>query len=175
MNLIPYLAVLLFVFAVALLWLASRRQRSLGLPAGRIVSTDTGAWGKVTQPLYDRITGLTGRPDYLIQQGNLYIPVEVKSTRISAAPYDSHIFQLAAYCRLVHATYGERPPHGILHYANRTFEIDYTPELENALFDLLEEIREQDRKKEPPDRSHASAARCSRCGYRHTCDQVLRG
>jgi CRISPR-associated exonuclease Cas4 len=168
----PILAAFLFLFALALLWLSHRRQKALGLPAGRIIYTDTRAWEPLEEPLYDPDLGLTGRPDYLVEDKGRVIPVEVKSTSISAAPYDSHIYQLAAYCRLVQRRFGKRPDYGILHYANRTFAIDYTPELEKAFLELLEEIRTVDRRREV-DRSHDSAARCSRCGFRAICDQRL--
>jgi CRISPR-associated exonuclease Cas4 len=170
----PSLAILLLIGGLVLLWLASRRRKELGLPAGRIIYADTSAWGEVQEPLYDRALGLTGRPDYLVQKGKYTIPVEVKSSQVSHAPYDSHIFQLAAYCLLVESAYGMRPPYGILHYPNRTYAIDYTRQLETSLLDLLEEIRSQERSKEV-NRSHDQAARCARCGFRSICDQALRG
>ncbi|HEX9028438.1 MAG TPA: CRISPR-associated protein Cas4 [Anaerolineales bacterium] len=168
----PILAVFLLVLAVVLLWLAGRRQKASGLPAGRIIYTDTRAWGPVEEPLYAADLGLTGRPDYLVQRDNQVIPVEVKSGRAAEAPYDSHIYQLAAYCLLVQRVYGKRPAYGILRYANRTFAIDYTPQLEASLLALLDEIRVQERRKEVA-RSHESAARCKGCGYRSICDQRL--
>jgi CRISPR-associated exonuclease Cas4 len=170
----PALAILLLIVGLVLLWLASRRRKDLGLPAGRIIYADTSAWGAVQEPLYDRALGLTGRPDYLVQKGKNTIPVEVKSSQVSHAPYDSHIYQLAAYCLLVESTFGVRPPYGILHYPNRTYAIDYTRQLETSLRSLLDEIRDQERSKEI-DRSHNQAARCARCGFRSLCDQALRG
>jgi CRISPR-associated exonuclease Cas4 len=170
----PVLAVVLLIAGLALFWLASRRRKDLGLPAGRIIYADTRAWGAVQEPLYDRTLGLTGRPDYLVQKGKHTIPVEVKTSQVSHAPYDSHIFQLAAYCRLVESTFGVRPPYGILHYSNRTYAIDYTRQLENALLSLLDEMRAQEHSPDI-DRSHNQAARCARCGFRSACDQALRG
>ncbi len=167
------LSIVLFIIALILLWQARRRQKEIGLPAGRVIYADTSRWGAVEEPLYNAQLGLAGKPDYLIQQGDQFIPVEVKSSRVGSAPYDAHIFQLAAYCLLVESTYQERPAYGILHYPNRTFAIDYTIELETALLDLLEEIRDQDRRKEIQ-RSHDSPARCNRCGYRSICEQALR-
>jgi len=165
-------ALLALVFSLALFWLARRQKKASGLPAGRVIYADTHGWGAVEQPLYDADLGLVGKPDYLVEQNQQIVPVEVKSSRISAAPYDAHIFQLAAYCLLVQSHYGKRPPYGILHYPNRTFAIDYTPELEARLLALLAEIRTQERRPETP-RSHDSAARCSRCGFRAICDQRL--
>lgn len=166
------LAILLILIASVLFWQAGRRQKAAGLPGGRVISSDTHQWGSVTEPLYDPHHGLTGKPDYLVQHGNDLIPVEVKSNRVSAAPYDAHIFQLAAYCLLVESVYGKRPPYGILHYQNRTFAIDYTRELESNLLDILEEMRVQDRHKDVA-RSHDEPARCRGCGYRSTCDQAI--
>ncbi len=167
------LSIVLFIIALLLLWQVRRRQKEIGMPAGRVIYADTRRWGAVEEPLYNAQLGLTGKPDYLVQQRDQYIPVEVKSSRVGSAPYDAHIFQLAAYCLLVESTYQKRPEYGILHYPNRTFAIDYTIELETALLDLLEEMRDQDRRKEIQ-RSHDSPARCSRCGYRSICEQALR-
>jgi len=167
-----FVAFLLFIFALALFWQASRQQKNAGLPSGRVIYADTRAWGPLEQPLYDPVSGLTGKPDYLVEEKDQIIPVEVKSSQVSAAPYDAHIYQVAAYCLLVHRHYGKRPPFGILHYANRTFAVDYTPQLEAALLEKLDEMRQTDRRKDIP-RSHDSAARCARCGYRSSCDQRL--
>ncbi|MEW5869285.1 MAG: CRISPR-associated protein Cas4 [Chloroflexota bacterium] len=166
------LAALLFVVALLLFWRSGRQQKAAGLPAGRVIYSDTRAWGPVEQALYDPELGLTGRPDYLVEQGGQVIPVEVKSSQVDAAPYDAHIYQLAVYCLLVQRAYGKRPPYGILHYPNRTYAIDYTPQLESALLDLLDEMRARERRKEVA-RSHDSAARCRACGFRSVCDQSL--
>ncbi len=169
-----FFAFLLFIAGLALLWYSNRQRQATGLPGGRVIYSDTHKWGAVSEPLYDPELGLTGKPDYLVEQGGKIIPVEVKSSPALEGPYDSHIYQVAAYCRLVQRTHGKRPPYGILHYPNRTYAIDYTPALEAALTVILQEIRSQDRASEV-DRSHDSAARCSGCGYRAICDQRLRG
>lgn len=166
------LVVILLIVAAALFWQSSRQRREAGLPGGRIIYTDTRAWGEVQKPLYDPVTGLTGKPDYLIEQNGQVIPVEVKSGRAPAAPYDSHIYQVAAYCFLVHKTYGKRPPYGIIHYKERDFAVDYTPDLEQALLDVLDDMRRDEHRSDVP-RSHDQAARCARCGFRAVCDQSL--
>jgi len=167
-----YLAVFFLFLALVLFWLSTRQRRSAGLPAGRVIYTDTRAWGPVEQPLYDAGLGLTGKPDYLVEQQGQVIPVEVKSGRVGGTPHDSHIYQLAAYCLLVHRQLGKRPAYGILHYPNRTFAIDYTPQLEASLLALLDEMHGQQKRKDVA-RSHENPARCSRCGFRHICDQRL--
>ncbi len=168
-----YLALALILIALLLLWISTRRQAEAGLPGGRVIYTDTRGWGPVEKPLYDASLGLTGKPDYLVEKGKQIIPVEVKTSRVVDAPYDSHIFQLAAYCLLVQRTLGVRPPYGILRYSNRTFAIDYTTQLETELIELINEMRAAGERKEQ-DRSHQSPERCARCGYRSSCDQALR-
>ena len=171
------LAILLIAVALLLLWESNRRKSSGGIPGGRVIYTDTRSWGPVEKPLFDPVTALAGKPDYLVEKGEQIIPVEVKSSRAIDRPLDSHIFQLAAYCLLVDRVMGKRPPYGILHYprsskAGRTYAIDYTPQLEAALLDLLEEMHQQEKRRDIK-RSHESAARCSGCGYRSNCDQRL--
>jgi CRISPR-associated exonuclease Cas4 len=167
-----YLIIALFLIAVILFWQSGRQRREAGLPGGRVIYTDTDGWGKVERPLYNKALNLTGKPDYLVRQGKTVIPVEVKSGRAPQSPYDSHIFQLASYCLLVEKTYGKRPPYGIIHYQDRDFAIDYTPELEFALMDLLAEMQ-RDVYREEINRSHGQAARCAGCGFHEICDQSL--
>jgi len=165
-------ALTLFILALVLILISGRQRRAAGLPGGQIIYTDTRGWGKVEKPLYDRDLGLTGKPDYLVEQDGRLIPVEVKTGRTPEAPYDSHIFQLAAYCLLVEKTYDKRPTHGIIHYPDRDFSVDYTPELESALLDLLADLR-RDEVRHAIHRSHEEQHRCLRCGFRDVCDERL--
>jgi CRISPR-associated exonuclease Cas4 len=168
----PVLALFLIILALVFYFLSLGQRKQTGLPGGQVVYTDTHAWGKVERPFYDPDLELTGKPDYLVEQNGAYIPVEVKSGRTPAAPYDSHIYQLAAYCLLVHRATGKRPPYGIIHYEKRDFAIDYTPQLEQQLLDLVTEMHSA-QYRDQLDRSHEHPARCARCGYRETCDQVI--
>ena len=163
---------LLLLFAFILFFISRMQRRAAGLPGGRVIYTDTRAWGKLEKPLFDKDLGLTGRPDYLVEQNGRIIPVEVKTGRTPEAPYDSHIFQVAVYCLLVQKTYGKRPPYGIIHYPGRDFAVDYTRELENTLLDVLADMRISEHHQEVP-RSHEDPRRCRRCGFRDVCDQRL--
>lgn len=163
---------LLLLAGALLLWLGARQRRASGLPAGRIIYDDSGGRIKVERPLYDSTLGLTGKPDYVIKQGETLIPVEVKSGFAPSRPYQGHIFQLAAYCLLLQRQTGNRPSYGVIQYRNRSFAIDYTTALENELMTLIGEMRYQERRGEA-DRSHQEPARCARCGYRSLCDQRL--
>ncbi len=163
---------ILFIFGFILLWQANRQHKASGLPGCNVIYADTSAWGPVEKVLYDSNLDLSGRPDYLIRQGKDIIPVEVKASRVFQSPYDSHIYQLAAYCYLVHSNYNVRPTHGILHYDNRTYRIEYTQELETSLIALVGEMRTKGHLRKI-NRSHHSSQRCQRCGYRNSCDQGL--
>lgn len=167
-----WIALIALLIAIILFWVSTQQRKHSGLPGGRVIYTDTRAWGKpVEKPLYDPVLGLTGKPDYLVQQGNQVIPVEVKSSNVSDAPYDSHILQLAAYCMLVEHSMHKRPRYGILHYPKRSFAIDFTPALEAAVMQVLVEM--QSSRKDIP-RTHNAPQRCARCGFRSVCDQALR-
>lgn len=171
MNTLPF-ALIIFIIALVVFWGASRKQSQTGLPSGRVIYNDTRAWGESDKPLFDPVYDITGKPDYLVKEHGVIIPVEVKTSRTPNSPYDSHVFQLAAYCMLVQRTYGTRPPYGIIKYPHRTFSVDYTQALENELIELIADIRIQQRKKNVP-RSHNSPARCAGCGYRELCDDRL--
>ncbi|MEA3349733.1 MAG: CRISPR-associated protein Cas4 [Chloroflexota bacterium] len=170
-----YIAIAAIVFIIIGLLLirqAGKQRKTTGLPGGKVVYADTRKWGEVEEPLYDEVLDLVGRPDYLVKQRKMIIPVEVKSTQVAQSPYDSHIFQLAAYCYLVEQEYGTRPNHGLLHYPNRTYCIEYTSELEAELIKLVAEMRTKGHLKKI-NRSHQSQRRCASCGYRSNCDQSL--
>lgn len=161
------------IFAgLILLAISSRQRRLLGLPTGRVVYSDPKLWGKLERPLYSSQLGLVGKPDYLIRKGATLIPVEVKSRRPRQSSSESHLFQLAAYCLLVEHSFGKRPPSGILSYPDGAVAVDYTHELESRLIQLIEDVRTKDRFNNV-DRSHASTARCRRCGFNAICDQAL--
>ncbi len=163
------LVFLLLLAGAVLLWLARRLRARSGLPAGRVVAADVGSWRRLDRPLFSRRYGLTGRPDYVVADGADLIPVEVKSARAPARPYASHVLQLAAYCLLVAETSGRRPPYGILRYADRTFRIPYTRELEEQLIEVLEAMRDDLAAGDAP-RRHQDPRRCAACGYREVCE-----
>ncbi len=170
----PALLVPVFLLFLAILFFvnASRQRKQSGLPDGRVIYSDTGAWDRVERPLYDSQTGLTGKPDYIVEQNGRQIPVEVKSSTAPAFPYEGHIYQLAAYCQLIEHTTGLRPPYGIIAYRDRSFAIDYTPDLEARLADVLADMRQYERRG-MPSRSHEQPGRCARCGFRSLCDQRI--
>ncbi len=171
---IPLLVLALVLLLVGLLALlqGGRQQRASGLPSGRVIYADPKIIGQPEKPYFDANLRLTGRPDYLVEEDGALIPVEVKSGWAPSEPHAGHIFQLLAYCVLVERSSGRRPPYGILRYRNRSFAIDYTPQAERELLDLLDEIHAAGARKEQM-RSHEDAARCTRCGFRSLCEERL--
>lgn len=167
-----YVALLMVLVAITLFWLSRKQEKASGLPGGRVIYVDSTKWGAVKEPFYDPGLGITGKPDYLVEQGKLIIPVEVKTSQAQHGPYDSHVFQLATYCLLVERHFHKRPTYGILHYPNRTFRIDYTPGLEAEVRSLLSEMRAKENLREIH-RSHESASRCQHCGFRSECGESL--
>jgi CRISPR-associated exonuclease Cas4 len=166
------IALVLLVTAIFLWWLSSRLQQQTGLPRARVVYDDASASRIESPPLVDHRWKIAGRPDYLLEQNGGYIPVEVKPTRRANQPYESDLMQLAAYCHLVEVHYGIRPTHGLLRYANHTFEIPYTDEVEEALGETLRLMAEMERKG-TAHRSHQQPARCRSCSQRAYCDEAL--
>jgi len=168
---------LLALLGVGLLLLAARlRQQAqttrvaAGLPAGEIIYADTATWQPTQEAILSRRWGLVGKPDYLVEQGDGVIPVEVKSSRLprSGAPHEGHVLQLAAYCALVADTYGRRPPYGYVHYRDATVKVPYTPALEEALRTALAQMRAA-RHAADVQRSHQDYWRCRRCGLAYAC------
>jgi CRISPR-associated exonuclease Cas4 len=168
-----YSSIVLFALSALLFVLVARQRKQAGLPPSRIIYSDAGQWGKVEKPLYHEQLHLAGKPDYVVREGKQMIPVEVKSRQAPAIPFEGHIYQLAAYCLLVEHAYGIRPDHGILHYSNRSYAVDFTPGLERSLQAIVEEMQIQSTHSDV-NRSHDDAKRCRHCGYRPICDQALR-
>lgn len=162
----------LLALGLLLLWLAQRGRARSGLPRGRVTYTDTGGWNRLERPLFSSRFSLTGKPDYLVADGRDVVPVEVKSGPAPAQPYLSHVLQLAAYCLLVEECYRRRPLYGIVKYADRAFEVEYTPELEEELLVTLEDMRSA-LARGYATRDHDDPGRCRACGQRVQCDQRL--
>jgi CRISPR-associated exonuclease Cas4 len=166
-------ALALLAVGIVAIVLSRRAQSAAGLPAGRIIYSDTSRWQRAERPLFSRRHQLAGKPDYVVREGRAIIPVEVKSSRApTSGPREGHVLQLAAYCLLVEETEGVRPSHGIIRYADQTFQVDNTPELARALLATLDAMR-RDVARGQSRRSHADAARCRRCGVRSACDERL--
>jgi CRISPR-associated exonuclease Cas4 len=164
------IAIFLFASGLALVVWARLKRRETGLPIGRVVYDDTGAWQECPRPFFSRRHLLTGKPDYIVAQGDDLIPVELKPRRSGQSPYDSDVLQVAAYCLLIEDSSGTAPPYGVVRYAGATFHVEYTPALRAELLQTMRSMRFHLRAMEVA-RSHSSPGRCRACGHREHCQQ----
>ena len=166
---IALIAVSIIVLAAgAALWFAARRSaQALGMPA-EIAYAD-----QDNEVLVSERFGLTGRPDYILEQGNEPVPVERKSRNVSqAGPYGGELLQLAAYCLLVEERYQTKVTRGRLQYLNRSIDVPFDDDLRGWLMRSLEAV-DSASEFTVINRSHASPARCRGCRFRQGCGQAL--
>lgn len=116
--------------------------------------------------------GLKGHPDFLFEQNGQIIPVEAKTGRTPTHPFPNHVMQLIIYCVLVEDNYGVRPPYGVIRYPEKQFIVDFTPEQEAALAQILTDMRQKSLLHDVH-RSHNNARLCATCGFRKYCDEQL--
>jgi len=162
---------LLLAVGGSLVLISRRWEMDAGIPGGRVVLVDLERDGHPATPMVDEALGLSGRPDLVLEERGVQIPVEIKSGKAPATPHLSHTLQLAAYCRLIEVTCGRRPSHGILHYVDRTYSLPYTRPLEREMLRMIGRLQAQVGRL--PARSHDEPARCAGCGYVSACDQRL--
>ncbi len=164
------------LFGVAA-WLSRHANREValaGLGQVKVVYSDTGAWEKVPVPLFSARYNLSGRPDYIVRGKEGLAVVEVKPLRNAVRPYESDLMQLAAYCLLLEEDWGETPHFGLLRYSDKTFRVEWTPELKTGLLNILEEMREllvfpATRGEDMPLPQHDMTKRCTTCGFNYIC------
>ncbi|HEY3288930.1 MAG TPA: Dna2/Cas4 domain-containing protein [Anaerolineae bacterium] len=173
MNLYVLIAAAGVVLAIVFFVLSLRLAKRSGLPPGKVIYSDTGAWQRNWQSLFSQVYRIVGKPDYLVRSKHAIIPVEFKSGLAPTAPHLGHVLQLAAYCLLVEECLKIRPTHGIIKYDNREFEIAYTSDLEQSLVRVVSEMRAGARLTDGPHRSHNEISRCKRCGVRDGCSEKL--
>lgn len=166
------LVIFLIAFAVAAVLIALRLRQSTGLPEGRVVYSDTGAWERNERAFFSQKYRLTGKPDYLVRTEKGLVPVEIKSGDAPSQPREGHVLQLAAYCLLVEEAYNERVPMGIIRYDDKQFAIDHTPALRARLLGVMNDMRAA-LDVADAHRNHNDAHRCGACGLRQACDERL--
>lgn len=166
-------ALLALAAGAALWWASERRRREFGLPRGRAIYQDRPEGREPV--LRARTLPLRGRPDLLLRQGDVVIPVEIKTGRTPREPYQGHIFQLLAYCLLVEEHHGVRPPYGLIRYPGREFRIAFDQAREQELRALVQDIAQAKRWSKGQRRSHQYPRRCAACGFRTHCDERLPG
>ncbi len=116
--------------------------------------------------------GLSGRPDAVLLDGDLHIPVEVKTGRTPRGPLFSHILQIAAYCLLLEEEYGKAPPYGVIRYGDGSHDIEYNDDLKRLVLQKMGEMRSCLAKGEAH-RNHNRPGKCVHCSRRSVCPERL--
>ena len=80
--------------------------------------------------------------------------------------------QLMAYCLLVEVNYQTRPAYGVIRYPENEFMIEFTPEREAALLEILADMWEK-RSQSDVLRSHNNPRICAACGFYDQCNERL--
>lgn len=138
MDFLPIIAGIALISGIILFIVWYLQTKSLGVLKNRPIYSDS-----ENQPgeiLFSKTLSLSGKPDYLIKQDDMIIPVEIKSGRTPNEPYQNHEMQLMAYCLLVEENYGIRPAGGFIKYPEKEFKVAYTDEARNAIKDLVGEM-----------------------------------
>jgi CRISPR-associated exonuclease Cas4 len=139
--------------------------------AGRVVASDSGV-ARRSRVLRSARYGISGRPDYLVEEGGRVVPVEVKPSRRSDTPWLRDVVQLAAYCLLVEETEPRFAGYGYLRYAGRTFRVDFTESLRAELLRTAEALR-ADLTAFDVDPNHTDPSRCARCPLVRVCGRPV--
>lgn len=138
MNIILIIAVLALISGIGLLIYWFFLNKGLGVLKTKPIYTDSE--NNPGEVLFAKSLALCGKPDYLIKQDGMIIPVEVKSGGTPSEPYQNHEMQLMAYCLLVEENYGVRPIGGVIKYPEKEFKVAYTQEAESSIKDLVGEM-----------------------------------
>jgi len=117
-----------------------QQKKRFGVLTNKRIYSDTAE--RPGKTLYAKSVNLIGKPDYLIEQKGMVIPVEVKTGKTPPEPYLNHTMQLMAYCLLVEENYRKRPPGGYVRYPNQEFHLQYTDEARASLLELIGELNE---------------------------------
>ena len=116
--------------------------------------------------------GLSGRPDAVLLEGDVHIPVEVKTGRTPRGPLFSHILQIAAYCLLIEEEYGKAPPYGIIRYGDVSHDIEYNQDLRRLVLQKMGEMRACLTSRDAH-RNHNRPGKCIHCSRRSVCPERL--
>lgn len=148
---------------------AKRALREAGERHGRVIDSDLAGAGRL---LEDPDWDLTGTPDYIMETDSGLVPVEVKTGKTPARPFESHAMQVACYLRLLEATTGRSPKYGLLTYPDRIFQVQWDAARRASLRKLVDAIHAAELEGKA-DRDHAHVGRCRGCARRDECDQRL--
>ncbi|MFO7792861.1 MAG: CRISPR-associated protein Cas4 [Candidatus Saliniplasma sp.] len=146
------------------------KKEKLNMPDGKVEYVDI--YEESSKLFSTEKYRLRGRPDYVVEEDGIKIPVEIKTGRVPKGPFFSHILQIAAYCLLIEEEIGKTPPHGIVKYGDKEFEVEYDDDLKELLLEKLSDMREIF-KTEDVHRNHNREGKCRNCSRREICPESL--
>ncbi|HEX6535130.1 MAG TPA: Dna2/Cas4 domain-containing protein [Gemmatimonadaceae bacterium] len=164
------LPLLLAAVAAVLAVLSAVLYRRFGV-RGRVVASDA----RVARParvMRSARHGVSGKPDYLVEERGRVVPVELKPARRAEKPWLRDVVQLAAYCLLLEEIEPRFAGYGYLRYADRTFRIDFTDTLREELLRTLAALR-ADLAAADVEPNHADPRRCARCALIAACGRPI--
>jgi len=129
-----------------------------------------------TPVLKSRKYNLAGRPDYMIKEKDMRLPVEVKTGRRPKAPFFSHVLQIGAYCLLSEETFQKSPSHGQIRYGfeNEPHNVDWEPKLKTLVLEKIDEMNDILERRTKAHRNHKRVGKCNNCSRRKGCPERLR-
>ncbi|MCH2420712.1 MAG: Dna2/Cas4 domain-containing protein [Candidatus Poseidoniia archaeon] len=141
----------------------------------KIIETPDGLTEE-TPVLKSRKYNLAGRPDYMIKEDDLRIPVEVKTGRRPKAPFFSHVLQIGAYCLLSEETFQTSPSHGQIRYGfeSEPHNVEWEPKLKTLVLEKIEEMNDILEGRTKAHRNHKRVGKCNNCSRRKGCPERLR-
>jgi CRISPR-associated exonuclease Cas4 len=122
--------------------------------------------------IYSEKYGLSGKPDFILEEANEIVPVEFKSGRLPQGPLFSHIIQLAAYCLILEEKEGKKVTRGVLRYGEHEFDIDFDEALRSLVIGKLSEMRGA-LVSNNVHRNHNRPGKCRSCSRREMCSERL--
>ena len=144
----------------------NRLKKKYKIQQGRIIYSDL---NKPAKPSFSKRYRISGKPDYIIQKKDSYIPVELK-TGIYNTPQKNHVFQLATYCHLLEENYNVFVPYGILVLNNHVeYKIPFNPKIRFELENTVKKMRYL-LKTSKITRNHDDLYRCKNCSMRGYCN-----
>ena len=118
---------------------------------------------------------LAGRPDYILHEDGIRLPVEVKTGRRPSAPVFSHVLQTGAYCLLIEEATGTPPPEGQLRYGleSEPHTVEWEPKLKAIVLEKLGEMNDALAGRSEVHRNHNRPGKCRNCSRRQGCPERL--
>ncbi len=127
------LAIAALVIGIVLMLYGRRVRETHGMIDAPTLDIDT-------ETLRSRRLGLAARPDTVVREGDIQIPVELKSAK---RVYPNHLVQLGVQLILIEEVHGKRPTHGYFVTGDgERHRVENTDELRAWVLKEAEELRQ---------------------------------